>query len=161
MAVQGGSAAHAAATVRPAVVGPLRARGHLHPIFCPEADGTEGRDAAGQPKRMTTLRLAAGEGSADRGPLRHGRAGSQLQPRRGGCGHSTDRVYPRRWNKLSHGHADRSGTAVDTGKTGGNGRGMSQKEQPCRKAAHEMHEEKQDCPFHEDICPFLRINRPH
>ena len=34
------------------------------------------------------------------------------------------------------------------------------KEHPCRKAAHEMHEEKDKCPHTEDICPFLRINRP-
>ena len=34
------------------------------------------------------------------------------------------------------------------------------RERPCRKAAHERHEEKDGCPYFEDACPFLCIHRP-
>ena len=40
------------------------------------------------------------------------------------------------------------------------GKKSCQRERPCRKAAHERHEEKDGCPYFEDACPFLRIHRP-
>ena len=37
---------------------------------------------------------------------------------------------------------------------------VSQREHPCREAAHERHEEKDKCTYSEDTCPFLLIHRP-
>ena len=77
-------------------------------------------------------------------------------PPRGG---SADATFPR-WGKEGE---------TRSGPVGGGGflfvlsakcSRVSQREHPCREAAHERHEEKDKCPYSEDTCPFLLTHRP-